>query len=277
VSLYLLSTEKLQLVTPSAGDVDVVVSYVDRDITTLTAPTDTPSTQNTTIITATTTDVLGAPGSAPVKRNNRTLTVRNTHATVAQNGLLLQKDIAGVKYEVCQFDLAAKEYAIIDEKGVLFVYDTKGGVRMGATAASDTAAGLVEIADQPEMEAGTDITRAVSPGRAHFHPSAAKCWLSCGVAADIQQSYNITSLTDTGTGIVTVTINVDFAAATYCSVSQVEKAATTLASTDARQCNLRSATRAVGSFALDCKDDTATTNLIKDPTTWHVACYGDLP
>jgi hypothetical protein len=59
VSLYLLSTEKLQLITPSAGDVDVVISYVDRDITTPTAPTDDPKPQNTTIITATTTRHLG--------------------------------------------------------------------------------------------------------------------------------------------------------------------------------------------------------------------------
>lgn len=277
MSLYLLNTEKLQLITPSAGDVDVVISYVDRDITTPTAPTDDPKPQNTTITTATTTDILGSPASASIKRNSRTLSVRNTHAANAQNGLIIQKDVGGTKYEICQFDLAVKEYAIIDEKGVLFVYDVKGGVKMGATAASDTAAGLVEIADQAEMEAGTDTTRAVSPGRMQFHPSSAKAWLSCGVAADIQQSYNITSLTDTGTGIVTVTINVDFAAANYCVVNQVEKVNTTLGAVDARQSNLRNATRAVGSFALDCKDDTATTNVIKDPLTWHAACFGDLP
>lgn len=132
-------------------------------------------------------------------------------------------------------------------------------------------------ATQAEMEAGTDVNKAVTPGRAHFHPASCKAWLSCGVAADLQQSYNITSLTDTGTGIVTVTINVDFAAATYMTQVTVEKTLTTLNAVDARTPNLRNASRAAGSVAFDCKDDTATTNVIKDPLTWHVAMFGDLP
>jgi hypothetical protein len=41
-------------------------------------------------------------------------------------------------------------------------------------AASDSATGVLEIADQGEMEAASDATKAVTPGRQHFHPGHPK-------------------------------------------------------------------------------------------------------
>lgn len=71
------------------------------------------------------------------------------------------------------------------------------------------------VATQSDQETATSTTTAVSPGRQHFHPSAAKCWLNCDNAGTINASYNITSITDTGTGVVTVTIATDFSSANY--------------------------------------------------------------
>lgn len=70
-------------------------------------------------------------------------------------------------------------------------------------AASDTASGAIEIAVQSEMEAGSDLVRAVVPGRQQFHPSAVKAWASFGApsgAAGITASYNFSSVTDNGVG-----------------------------------------------------------------------------
>lgn len=86
-----------------------------------------------------------------------------------------------------------------------------------AGSASDTAAGKIEIAIQSEMETGTDATRAVTPGRQHFHPSAAKGWVEfngTGTLA-IDDSYNVSSVTDNGTGDYTVNWATDFSAAAY--------------------------------------------------------------
>jgi hypothetical protein len=72
------------------------------------------------------------------------------------------------------------------------------------------------VATQADQETGTSTTTAVSPGRQHFHQSAAKLWLKCDHSGNLASpSYNITSVTDTGAGVVTVTIATDFSDADY--------------------------------------------------------------
>lgn len=272
------STAILQLITSAAGSIDTHVSAIDHDEASSVFNTyqeyGADVENHAAIVTATTTTILAASGSATKKRNAKFISIRNKHATVANTVTVVNSD-GTTSAELFKCTLQAGESLIFNDAGVPFVYDTTGAVKMGASAMSDTLAGLVQAAVQSDMEAGSSTIVAVTPGRQHFHPASPKAWLSCGVAADIQQSYNITSLTDTGTGIVTVTIATDFAAATYCALVSVEKAATTLASSDNRQANLRFNTRAAGSVAFDCKDDTATTNVIKDPATWHISMFGD--
>lgn len=82
-------------------------------------------------------------------------------------------------------------------------------------AASDTATGAIEIAIQSEMETGSSTTLAVTPGRQQYHPSAAKAWLVVDSTGSIGASYNITSVTDSGTGQVDVSWDVDFSGAAY--------------------------------------------------------------
>lgn len=72
------TTDKLQLVTSAAVTIDVHCSYIDAVSTTL-VPSGGGS-QNTAITTATTTDILAAPGASTL-RNLKTLTARNKHAT----------------------------------------------------------------------------------------------------------------------------------------------------------------------------------------------------
>lgn len=272
------TTALLTMISSAAGSLDTHVSFIERDESSGAFNSNTEviaSVENhAAIVTAATTTILASP-AASKKRNAKMINVRNTHATVA-NTVTVKMTDGTTNVELFKATLQAGETLVMNDAGTWFIYDTNGGVKMGASAASDTVAGLIQVAVQSDMEAATSLILATPPGRAQFHPSSVKMWVSCGVAADIQQSYNVTSLTDTGTGIVTVTINNDFSAATYLVIVSVEKQATTLASTDNRQANLRFATRAVGSFACDCKDDTATTNVIKDPNTWHIMAMGDL-
>ena len=77
-----------------------------------------------------------------------------------------------------------------------------------------TAAGAM-IATQAEQETGTAVDKLVTPGRQHFHVSAAKGWIMVGNTGNIEVSYNVTGVSDVGTGTVEVTWATDFSAATY--------------------------------------------------------------
>ncbi len=86
-------------------------------------------------------------------------------------------------------------------------------------AASDTAAGKLEIAIQSEMETATDTVRAVTPGRVQYHPGVAKGWVrydSTATPPTVLASHNVSSLTDNGVGDIDVNWGTDFSSAEYC-------------------------------------------------------------
>ena len=74
-------------------------------------------------------------------------------------------------------------------------------------------------ATQAEMEAASSTAVQVTPGRQHFHPSAVKAWVNFNSAATIAASYNITSVTDSGTGFWTVNIATDFSSSSFCRIA----------------------------------------------------------
>lgn len=96
---------------------------------------------------------------------------------------------------------------------------TLSGGSLSGTAASDSQAGVIEIADAAEMEAASSTVLAVTPGRQHRHPSALKVWGRCGVAGDLSSpSYNVASISDSGAGQATVNIDTDFSSAIYAAM-----------------------------------------------------------
>lgn len=102
-------------------------------------------------------------------------------------------------------------------------------------------------------------------------------WIKATVSGGVPSnaaSFNVTSITDTGPGILTVTIATDFASANWCCLCAAELTATTYAVANDRRTYIRNAAQAAGSVAIDCIDGTATTNLVKDPTAWHVMGFG---
>ena len=166
---------------------------------------------------------------------------------------------------VIKVTLLAGESLIYTGGGTWIHYDANGGMYPSVGNA----------ATQAEMEAGTATNKYVTPQGVNWHPGACKAWVVAGVTGNILASWNITSLTDTGTGVMGITIATDFSSVNYCVQVSVEATATTWAVANTRECHIRNATLAVGTVSVDCVDNTATTSLVKDPATWHVAMFGD--
>lgn len=123
---------------------------------------------------------------------------------------------------------------------------------------------LVGAATQTEMEAASSNTAVVTPANVNWHPGAAKAWLKCGVAGDVVASHNITSITDTGAGVVTITIGTDFSSASFIVTA-------TAISGSARICTIGAL--AAGSAVVNCFSDTGGA---ADPSVGYmVAFYGD--
>lgn len=133
----------------------------------------------------------------------------------ASNALVTHTNTAERTYTLPDADLA-------------FTYS--GGKAIFAGTLSDTRTitipdasfTLVQPATQAEQETGSSTTAAVTPGRQQFHASAAKMWAYITVSGgtpSLDASYNVTSITDTSAGNVTITIATDFSSANYCAVA----------------------------------------------------------
>lgn len=92
-------------------------------------------------------------------------------------------------------------------------------------AASDSATGVIEIAVQSEMEAGSSTTLAVTPGRQHFHPGHPKAGGSfngTGTPAFRSGDYGMGAITDNGSGNYTLALDTAFADTNYWWAGQSE-------------------------------------------------------
>lgn len=136
----------------------------------------------------------------------------------------------------------------------------------------------VAAATQAEMETGTSTTTYVSPGRQHFHPGHPKCFAEVEVSAGtptLETAYNITSITDSATGRLTITIATDFSTDIWCCPTGQQRASTALAVANDRKVCVENAGMTEGSVILECFDSTAVTMLLKDPEVWSMAGLGD--
>lgn len=125
-------------------------------------------------------------------------------------------------------------------------------------------------ATQADQETGTSLTTAVTPGRQHYHPSAAKAWCFANFAGSSLAGYNMTSVTDQGTGQVAFNWDTDFSSANYSAVATVNyspggTAATTLVTHNASQ-----SAGQVQIYTIDCSAFN-----IKDGTAVGIAAFGD--
>lgn len=141
-------------------------------------------------------------------------------------------------------------------------------------AASTSSSGIIELATAAEVQTGTDAVRAVCPSTQKYHQSACKAWVRfAGASGTIADSYGVTSVAHTGTGIFTITWSTAFNNSNYAVL-----ATTSGTSIGADECGIA------------CVDyvsppTTTTTRLIIrhgggtlfDPTFVFAMAFGDLP
>src|SRR3990172_7933116 len=140
--LLLDSTSDLvQVITDAVADIEVHASWVDNASGTITPASDnTPS-----IVTATTTTIVAAPG-ASTQRSVRHLNLRNNHASTSCTVTVQHTDGTDVTI-LFKVVLAAGEALVFGENGVWVYYDPAGKPYVG----------VGPVATQVQMEAGTDL------------------------------------------------------------------------------------------------------------------------
>ena len=127
--------------------------------------------------------------------------------------------------------------------------------------------GGMSAASQAEMETATSNTVGVTPLNANWHPGVAKVWLkAAGDGSAITVSWNVTSITDTGTGILDVTIATDFSSINYIIHATPPSPAPYSIKTTTAYIG------AAGSFQMRCFDGS---NALIDPEYYMVTCFGD--
>ena len=73
----------------------------------------------------------------------------------------------------------------------------------------------VSAASQAEMETASSTTVYASPGRTQYHPGVTKVWAVWNNAGTINASYNVSSVTDNGTGDFNVNFSTAFSSSSY--------------------------------------------------------------
>lgn len=190
----------LRIITSAASDIRVHASWVDNDLGDFT-----PDSDNTVITTATTTTIVASPASG-IQSSVRNITIKNHHASNACDVTVEHYDGTDAAPS-SKWALLPSEKVVYGENGIWVYYDALGKPFMS----------VGPVATQADMEAGTSLTAMVTPGRQHFHQSAVKCWGEFTAnSTTILASYNITSVADTATGTMTVTIATDFSSANWC-------------------------------------------------------------
>jgi len=119
--LLLKSTDILRLVTGAAGDIDVVVSWVDKISDTSFTP---DRSLNATIATATTTTIAGSPSSGVV-RNITGVSIENASATVS-NTVTVQLFDGTNNADLISITLLPGENLYFTEEGAWVHHDSNG-------------------------------------------------------------------------------------------------------------------------------------------------------
>lgn len=93
---------------------------------------------------------------------------------------------------------------------------------VGTTTAPTVPTEIMRLTDAALFVGGTTVAGATKP----VHSSnTCKAFGSCGVAGNLNaNSYNISSITDTATGIATVNFTTAMAATTYCVIATIQQA-----------------------------------------------------
>lgn len=138
-----------------------------------------------------------------------------------------------------------------------------------ADGSAITGIATVAAATQAEQETGSATNVYTSPGRQHFHASAAKAWAKADSAGAISVSYNMSSVTDVGTGIITFNFTNSLSSANYVPLSNA-RASAFVATTYI----LDSTPPTSAGFTIICVNTAS--GAATDPVAYSAACFGDM-
>lgn len=136
----------------------------------------------------------------------------------------------------------------------------------------------VTAASAAEQEAGSEAAKYVAPATQHRHVSAAKFWVKATAnSTTILVSYNMTSWADTGLGVATGTIATDFSGAEWAGLVSADGGNGITQSSVIQSFTFARALFTAGTFVVWGWHATGTgpTYSAQDPSTWHVAGWGD--
>lgn len=201
---------------------------------------------------------LDVTGNVAVNTNKFNVTAASGNTTIA--GTL------GVTSDVA---INTNKFTVAASSGNTVVAGTLG-VTGDATFTADVSAATISgnvVAAQAGQETGTSTTTVVTPGRQHFHASAAKAWAKFTASTGaLTASYNVTSVVRDSQGDWTVTIANDFSGANYAILAMA------LDTGGAARFMVATA-QAAGTFSLKCLNDAAAD---QDPDSIYFVCFGDL-
>jgi hypothetical protein len=141
--------------------------------------------------------------------------------------------------------------------------------------ATDTGRGVIELATAGDMREANNNTLVAVTGRVPYHPGTANAWLKAtGDGVTLTVNYNVTSISDTGTGRLGVTIATDFAESVYAILCSLERGVATYAVADVEDNNIRLNSQTKTAFEIESFDHTASTMLVDDPANYYAVCYG---
>lgn len=190
------TSDKLRLITSAAGTIQAHVSFVDAPNGITSSSTITPDDQDPAdITTATTTDICAVPGASTV-RNVKHISVRNTHASIA-NTVTVEKYNGSTSRMLFRCALQPNE-GLVFADGVWFVYDALGGVKSGTTQAAAVTTKALSADQSNSTTTPTEVTGLsleVGPGTYVFsyHVRYRAAATTTGVKFDVNHSGTVTS------------------------------------------------------------------------------------
>jgi len=210
---------------------------------------------------------VNSKGAAGIILGGTAVTVRDVTDTAAGELRIREKASNGTNY----IGLKAPTSVTSNVTFTLPSADgTSGQALVTNASATLSFADIPVVATQADQETGTNIAKFVSPGRQHFHPSAAKVFVllnGTGTPA-ILRSFNVSSITDLGTGNYRINLTTAMSDALY---SVVGMSSHTLGSTSLMV--NESATQTTTTFSIFVLNAAGTA---QDRDYLSVAVFGDM-
>jgi hypothetical protein len=263
------NNDDLRVITGEAGDIEPHISAMVADTAgppVLKAIPDFGP--GASITTATTTTIIDSSTISGISSgdtvNVKEVSLKNNHASQNVNVTVDVTDGTNTT-ELAQANLLP---------GETLLYDGDRWIHYDTNMAEYPAIG--NAATQAEMEAGTATDRYVTPQGFNWHPGATKAWGKAnGAGTSLIVNWNVSGISDTGTGRLGVTIGTDFSTANYSISTDIERSATALTATGVEQSAIRNASPAVGSLEIESFDHTAILFAAQDPANYYWQCCGD--